>query len=46
MIGQIGKVEWKVRREKEEWEEGEDRCRGGRRGKAEQKYMAWRNSKF
>jgi hypothetical protein len=48
MIGQIKeKVEQKVR-EREEGENGRGRgCReGGRRGKAEQKHMAWRNRKF
>jgi hypothetical protein len=52
MIGQIkGKVERKVReREEEEEEEENGRGRGlrggGRRRKAEQKHMAWRNRKF
>jgi hypothetical protein len=48
MIGQIkGKVEQKER-EREEGEDGTWRgCRGGgRRRKAEQKHMDWRNSKF
>jgi hypothetical protein len=45
MIGQIkGKVEQKVG---ERGENGRGRgCRGGRRRKAEQKHMAWRNCKF
>jgi hypothetical protein len=47
MIGQIkGKVEQKVEREEGENRRG-TRCReGGRRRKAEQKHMAWRNHKF
>jgi hypothetical protein len=48
MIGQIkGKVEWKGR-EREEGENGRGRGRrgGGRRRKAEQNHMAWRNGKF
>jgi hypothetical protein len=48
MIGQIkGKEEWKVRG-REEGENGrERRCRGGgRRRKAEQKHMVWRNHNF
>jgi hypothetical protein len=47
MIGQIkGKVDQKV--EGEDRENGRGRgCRGGgRRRKAEQKHMAWRNPKF
>jgi hypothetical protein len=48
MIVQIkGKVKQKVR-EREEGENGRGRgCRGGgKRRKAEQKHMAWRNHKF
>jgi hypothetical protein len=45
MIGQIkGKVERKVRREGGLGERGWRG--GGRRRKAEQKHMAWRNFKF
>jgi hypothetical protein len=47
MIGQIkGKVEWKVGREEGENGRGRGHKGGGRRRKAEQKPMAWRNSKF
>jgi hypothetical protein len=48
MIGQIkGKVEQKVRgREEGENGRGKGSRGGGRRRKAEQKYMAWRNCKF
>ena len=49
MIVQIkGKVEWKVKREREEGENGRGRRHrgGGRLRKAELKHMAWRKHKF
>ena len=48
MIGQIkGKVEQKVgERRRRKWKMGRGYRRGGRRRKAEQKHMAWRNHKF
>jgi hypothetical protein len=47
MIGQIkGKVEQKVGEREGENGRGRGRRGGGGRRKAEQKHMAWRNSKF
>jgi hypothetical protein len=47
MIGQIkGKVEQKVGKREEENGRGRGHRGGGRRRKAEQKHMAWRNRKF